>query len=334
MPKFTKFTILIDYAHGEILNLTDNEFKLFNDLLIDRGYTSLINYSNKLNSELLRDTDLLIIGCPVNSHLLKEEVHDIIDFVTAGGCLLVMSDYGGDIVQKTNLNELTGYFGIYFENTAVKSTSNPGVYTKTAPVITEFNYDNEVITKNVKKIIMGGCCSLRLGKEAFPIAFSGPNSWLEAYDNESNIWFRNEDKNVPVIAAAIYGQGRVIAIGDIDMISNNPLFGLNSLDNRRIIMNFLNWFQAPVSYERTIFWILEQISNKRDEIFEIKNVMHEMMEKMRNMEERLITMETIQRQLQHELLNHLEEHNREFDGLSEESGATGKKYEKARSHGT
>ena len=57
------------------------------------------------------------------------------------------------------------------------------------------------------------------------------------------------DVNVPIVSISIYGQGRIAAIGDVDMFSSNPMFGFNSLDNKQLIQNLILWFHTPCTIQ-------------------------------------------------------------------------------------
>ncbi|MCP4764032.1 MAG: enoyl-CoA delta isomerase 1 [archaeon] len=211
----------------------------------------------------------------------------IIDFIMEGGNLLVINEYGGDAVQKTNLNDLTKFFGIYFENTAIRSNTDTG--SSSLPMINDFS--KHEISKNIRKIVLGGCCSLRIAKNAMGICFSGKETWLEIYDNLNNIWIKNEDNSLPLIAAATYGQGRVVAIGDIEICSSNARFGLNALDNKKLIQNIFLWFQQPVKYETTIDWIMGQFAVQRDETLNLNNIFNNLINTIKGLEERITKLE-------------------------------------------
>lgn len=302
MPRKT-FTVVIDYSHGELLNLSDPEFKPFSELLDQMDCYTVINSAGKINDKLLENADLLILGCPVNHYLLGDEIKNIVDFVMSGGSLLVASEYGGDSVQKTNLNDLTSYFGIYFENTAVR-TKKEETGSTSLPMITEI-IEHE-LTKNIKKIVLGGTCSLRTAKDAFGVFLTGKDTWIEIYDNLNNTWIKNEDVNVPIIAITTYGQGRVVAIGDIDIFAGNPEFGLNTLDNKKVIMNVFNWFSHPVKQDTTIEWLLGQISVYREDIIQLKDSFNSLVDSVKMLDQKLESVSEHQRELHLKLENHIE----------------------------
>jgi hypothetical protein len=302
MPR-KSFTVVMDYSHGELLNLSDPEFRPFAELLDQMDCYTVINSSGKINDKLLENADLLIMGCPINHYLLGDEIKNIVDFVMNGGSLLVASEYGGDCVQKTNLNDLTSYFGIYFENTAVR-TKKEETGSTSLPMITEI-IDHE-LTKNIKKIVLGGTCSLRTAKDAVGIFLSGKDTWIEIYDNLNNAWIKNDDVNIPLIAITTYGQGRVVAFGDIDIFGANPEFGLNTLDNKRVIQNIFNWFSRPVKQDTTIDWLLGQISVYREDILQIKMSFNNLIDSIKSLDQKVELLSENHNELHLKLENHIQ----------------------------
>jgi hypothetical protein len=299
MPKSKRFSALIDYAHGEILNFSDIEFKPFVELLRRSGCSFTYNRTGKIGDEKLDGIDLIIIGCPVNHYFISEEIKVIVDFVMAGGCLLVVNEYGGDSVQKTNLNELTKYFGIYFEGTTIRTEKFHDTGSSSLPMITDMAQHE--INKNVRKIILGGCCSIRVASEAFGLFFSGRDTWIDIYDDLNNLWIKSKEINVPLIAASVYGQGRVVALGDIDIFSSNPRFGLDSLDNKRLIQNVIDWLNQPVQSAITIDWILSQVSVHREDILKNIENFNNLVETVKILEKRISNLENMQDKIQDQL---------------------------------
>jgi len=293
------FRVLIDYAHGEILNISDPEYEDFSNLLKQLGYKITLNYSNLLDNQILKEIDVLIIGCPVNHYLLKEEINSIINFVINGGGLLVISEYGGDSIQKTNLNDLTKNFGIYFENTLVKSSQNSGSFS--LPIIKTST--NHLLTKNINKIVFGGACSIRIAKDAYCIVSSNSDMWIEIYDDLNNVWIKSDNQNVPLIANTTYGQGKVVAIGDIDLFTNHSIFGLKALDNYKLITNFFSWFANPVSSENTIDWLLNQTSIQKENLFELKEMFKSLEETIEKLNRKVKYLEESNLKINKSLIN-------------------------------
>ncbi|MHA1728065.1 MAG: hypothetical protein ACTSWY_04975, partial [Promethearchaeota archaeon] len=280
-----------DQSHGEILNLSDNEFRQFAKLLARVYGVIAVHNSGNITEEILEGVNLLILGCPANSYFLKEEIRLIVDFVVKGGNLFVLSEYGADSVQKTNLNDLTKHFGIYFEKTVVH-TSNGNTGATSLQMITDII--NHEITKDVHKVMLGGCCSIRTAKNAFSICNSSNDSWIEIYDDLNNTWIKNNDFKVSLISAVVYGLGRVVALGDIDIFGQNNRFGLNSLDNKRLIHNIFLYFQGQVQSNTTMKWILGQLSLHREEFVRVRESFGDIIENQKILEKRISRLEETQ----------------------------------------
>lgn len=121
MPLLKKATILFDLVHNEILNIDEKDFSQFLGLLEGLSVKIKKNETKDLTEKLLSNVDILVIGNPVDNYFSNLEIRDITDFVREGGGLLLVSEYGADFLQKTNLNDISGkYFGMYFEKNIIK----------------------------------------------------------------------------------------------------------------------------------------------------------------------------------------------------------------------
>ena len=297
MPKAKNLRILFDYAHGEILNLEDSEYKTLKNLLKSMECVILTNDENRISAEMLHNIDVLVIGTPVESYFVSQEISAVIDYVSAGGNLMVMSEVG--ILQKNNLNDLMKHFGLYFENTTLRSKQD----TETNSIIMISNIIEHAITKNVKKIMVGGCSTIRTvkAKGSMDVCLSGEDTWVEVYDEIHNKWLKNSDVLVPIISISIYGQGRIAAFGDVDMFGSNPVFGLDSLDNKKLVQNLIMWFHTPVRSGATIDWLLTQFSQMREDILEIGDKFDNLVNSARILEGRISQIEERQSIFQIEL---------------------------------
>jgi len=297
MPKAKNMRILFDYAHNEILKLEDTEYHPLCKLLKSMECAIGFNHENRITQEILHNVDVLVIGCPVESYFVSHEIATIVDWVSSGGNLLVMSDIG--ILQKTNLNDLMKHFGLYFENTTLRSKKNE----ETNSIVMINDIVEHAITKNVKKIMVGGCSTIRTvkAKGSMDVCLSGEDSWVEVYDEINNKWLKNSDVHVPIVSISIFGQGRIAAFGDVDMFSSNPLFGLSALDNKQLIQNLIMWFHTPVRSGATIDWLLTQFSQMREDIMDIGDKFDNLVTTARILENRISLIEERQSIFQIEL---------------------------------
>ncbi|MFX1297955.1 MAG: hypothetical protein ACFFD2_24290, partial [Promethearchaeota archaeon] len=121
MPLLKPSKILFDTAHNEMLSVKDEDFSEFINLVKRLGFT-IIDYAYEaISKEILKDIDVFVIGNPISSYFSNIEINTIVDFVREGGNILVISEYGSDFLQKTNLNDLLGTnFGIFLEKNILK----------------------------------------------------------------------------------------------------------------------------------------------------------------------------------------------------------------------
>ena len=284
MPLLKKATILFDLVHNEILNIEEKEFSQFLSLLERLSVKIKKNETKDLTAKVLNNVDILVIGNPVDEYFSNLEIRDIADFVREGGGLLLVSEYGSDFLQKTNLNDISGkYFGMYFEKNIIKE--NNKVNNNCTSLLSVQNFSNHKVLEHVRDLIIGGSCSIVLQKTARSLVDSNETAWIEVYNPTTNQWIKNVEIKRRVIAATSeYGRGKIVSVGDMDIFTNDENFGLNKLDNRRFILNILNWLIEPTKDSDVMFWILEQIGS-------FQNVMKDMNSKIGNIIETMTFLE-------------------------------------------
>ncbi|MFO8019611.1 MAG: hypothetical protein R6U96_13370 [Promethearchaeia archaeon] len=285
MPLLKKSTLMVDLSHNEMLDFEDGEFSEFYTLIKGLNLHIKKNESSPLTSEILSKVDILLIANPINEYFSKKEVKTIIDFVRTGGRLFITSEYGSDFLQKTNLNDITKkHFGIYFEKNLLKENNNENENCSSILNIRQFE-ENEV-TKNLRQIRFGGVCSLLLDKNAKPLIYANGSTWAEFYRESMEKWEKEEDNSEPYVIAAYteYGKGKVITLGDIDILSDIPNIGITTLDNKTLIQNIFAWLMEPNDDKDAIFWTLNQMGD-------IQNQMKLMNQKILNLIESISFLE-------------------------------------------
>lgn len=229
-----------------------------------------------------------MIGVPQTSFYTQEEINTILEFVRTGGSLLVFHRFGGDVLQKTNLNQLLSHFGVFSENTLVCSKNNIGI--KSLPIISSFS--ENLVMQNLKKLILPGACSLRISRDAHMLCETDEDAWIEMYKPHQFEWINEHPKSRSAIGAySIYGQGHVIVLGTPDFLNNNEYYGLPSLDNQRFFLNLLKWLTRPVSEVETKDWILQQLGNLSEQMVKINKNMKQMKDLMLSYDKRLRDLE-------------------------------------------
>ncbi len=285
-----KITLLFDTTHNEMLNIEEKEFSDFLNLLNRIDVNVRKDENEQLKLDILKEIDLLVIGNPIDDFFSSIEVKLIVDFVRSGGGLLLLSEYGSDYLQKTNLNDIAGKFGFKFEKNLVKEVNKANQnYISTLHII---NFLKHQITKHIREIKLGGSCSLFLSKDAKPLLQTNQNSWSEVFNSSTEQWIKDDEEKKHVIAAFTeFGKGKVVAIGDIDIFTSDSNFGLNSLDNQKFVQNVINWLIEPVKESKINSFILNQLGDLQFEIRESNKILNNIIETMTILEKRISYLE-------------------------------------------
>ncbi|MHA1986477.1 MAG: Gldg family protein [Promethearchaeota archaeon] len=309
-----KKTILFDTTHNEMLNIEDKEFTEFLNLL--NRIDVIVKKSEKaqLKKEMLKEIDLLVIGNPIDDFFSSVEVKVVVDFVRSGGGLLLLSEYGSDYLQKTNLNDIAGKFGINFEKNLIKEENQANHnFISTLHIV---NFIKHRLTNHLREIKIGGSCSLFLSKDAKSLLQTNKNSWSEVFNSSTEQWLKeDEEKEQDVAAYTEFGKGKVVAIGDIDIFTADSNIGLQALDNQKFIENIINWLIEPVKESKIISFILNQLGDLQFEIRESNKILNNIIETMTILEKRISYLEENSR-LHSQPINL--EHDGERESLQEE----------------
>ncbi len=287
--------ILFDLSHNEMLtpsNASDNEYNDFIHLLEKLNLEIKKNDDSEIINGLLKNVDVLIIGNPVNEFFSKAEIDSIIDYVRNGGSLLLVSEYGADYLQKTNLNDISAKnFNILFEKNIIREKNE--INKKGSSIITIRSFPKHNTTNQIREIIVGGACSLLLNNNVSPLLILDESGWSETYNDSKNDWERDEEKEKYIIAACTaFGNGKVAAIGDVDIFSNDPNFGINKLDNRKFITNLINWLNAPIEKDKVMQWTLDKMRTLESQFEKTHSKIINIIETLTFLEKRITRIES------------------------------------------
>ena len=282
-------TILFDVNHSEMLTL-DDEFSDFLKLLQNLNLKIKKNENKDLTRKVLEDVDVLVLGNPIDDYFSNIEIKDIVNYVRVGGNLMLVSEYGADFLQKTNLNELATNFGFFFEKNLIKEQNSHNQNCSSILHIQEFPSND--IVNGLREVIIGGACSLFLKKGAKPLLQTGENNiWSEIYNNTSEEWTKDKEQQHTIAAYSNFGQGKVIALGDIDIFCSDDNIGINSLDNQKFLQNAINWLTEPVKRPDVMSFILDQLGELQHGVKEIQNTINNIIETMSILEKRISYLE-------------------------------------------
>lgn len=302
MSYLKKKTILFDLAHNEMLNIEENEFSEFLAFLQLSNVKILKNKNRDLTRDVLQNADILVIGNPINNYFSNVEIKHIVNYVRKGGNLLLISEYGADSLQKTNLNDLSGkHFGIFFKKNIVKEHHESN--TNCSSMLHVHEFQEHEITRQIREVIIGGTCSFYINKNTKPLIKSNDFTWTEIYNDSTNQWMKEEEKGQIIAAYTKFGRGKVIALGDIDIFTNDPNSGLNKLDNRKFILNILNWLIEPIKNSDVMLWTLNQLGALQNELKEMNNKINNIIETITIIEKRQTYIEQKINNKEEEILN-------------------------------
>ncbi|MFX1496145.1 MAG: hypothetical protein ACFFBH_01325 [Promethearchaeota archaeon] len=284
-------TILFDLFHNEMLNIEDKDFSNFLNLLKQFNLKIKKNDTKSLTIKALENIDILVIGNPIDDYFSNIEIKDISDFVRSGGSLLLISEYGADYLQKTNLNDISGSnYGIFFQKNLVKQLSITDQ--KDSSIINVTNFRSDEITNNLREIVIGGSCSLLLNKNAIPLLESrDQHIWTEVFKNSKEEWVKDKEEQQILASYTESGQGKVVALGDIDIFTNDNNIGINALDNYIFIQNILNWLTKPVKESNVFSYVLNQIGILEGKIRELNLTINNLIETITILEKRISHLE-------------------------------------------
>jgi len=268
----------------------DEEFSDFLELLKNLNLKIIKNENKDLTKKYLENVDVLVLGNPIDDYFSNIEIKDIIDYVRVGGNLLLVSEYGADFLQKTNLNEIATNFGFFFEKNLIKEQNSHNQNCSSILHIQKFPSND--IVNGLREVIIGGACSLFLKKGAKSLLKTSENNiWSEIYNNTSEEWTKDKEQQHTIAAYSNFGQGKVIALGDIDIFCSDDNIGINSLDNYKFLQNILNWLSEPVKRTDVMSFILDQMGELQNGVKEIQNTINNIIETMSILETRISLLE-------------------------------------------
>jgi hypothetical protein len=282
-------TILFDLCHNEMLNIEEEEFSDFASLLKHLNLKIKRNETDIITQKILQNVDILVIGNPIDDYFSNIEIKTILDYVRVGGNLLILSEYGADYLQKTNLNDITGKnLGFFFEKNLIKEKKE----NKDSSIIHIRHFERNEITNGLREIIIGGTCSLFLNKAARPLLKTNEkNVWSEVFSSTMESWIKEKEQQQVIAAFTEYGQGKVVVMGDIDIFTNDTAIGINVFDNHHFIQNTINWLLKPVKDPNVMAFTLNQIGTLQNNVKEINNTVNNIIETMTILEKRISFLE-------------------------------------------
>jgi hypothetical protein len=216
--------------------------------------------SDRLTDEILNNYDILIIKTP--SAYQPSEIDAIVRFVENGGGLFLIGDHTNFAGIGTNLNQLSGKFGIEFGFDAVNTIKGRLFYFQRGeflhPVIKYMPNLDFMTGCSLKSPLWGEPIIMGSGLRADPGEFASVGFFRETRENDptqvtDTIWgLLNQ------AVAVKYGRGRVVAFADSTIISNFRIFFGGSSNFVIGAMEYLNC-KNTYENEKEILFLLGMI---------------------------------------------------------------------------
>ena len=219
------YHIAFDIAHKPRGRIDENLTEL-QDHLNSNDFVCYNFLEVSITEEALKPYDILVFVCPDFSRVSSIEIAEIVKWVkNSGGGLLLLSHAGGDKGRGSNLSEISGQFGINFENDQVLDEKlNLGM--ENIPLISTFNIPHPITTEIDTLCYRSGCSLSIVSVGAFSIADS----------NESS-----EPFSCPIICVSEIGKGRVCCIGSYEMFRDKIGGGFQCQDHPKLALNTFKW---------------------------------------------------------------------------------------------
>ncbi|MBY9014562.1 MAG: hypothetical protein KGD68_02615 [Candidatus Lokiarchaeota archaeon] len=252
-------TVGLDYSHNNMLTLEASSYADFTQFLFTSAYKLGKIEAGFHSLDKIKNYNAIIMSIPKNVNLSPREIEVLEEYVREGGSLLIVGSRGGEHINRTNINELTRFFGFEFIDDEIFDSVNY-VNMQKRPMIV--NFTPHYITENIKKIILSSACSLgtlKLPKaeknvKVEVIVRGGLNCWRNRFDGEK--WIEEDCPKVPLLITSEYHSGQVAAFGTLSIFSSlGREYGFSAFDNDIIIANILRWLTLDITYEGKVVTI-------------------------------------------------------------------------------
>ncbi|KYK35273.1 MAG: hypothetical protein AYK18_13205 [Theionarchaea archaeon DG-70] len=257
-------SVLFDEYHAN-WNPSTQIYQIIYDLE-SREY--IIDFSDdRINPSLLSQYNIFVLMEP-SKDFSDYEKESIRSFVENGGGLIILGDC--DRVMSSEgilapINDISSMFGIEFNNDRVIDSEKQISGTETTSwnpegFVIVSNLIHHPVTRGVNDIGYCWGCSLELQPPAVGLAFGNPTSIAGTGILLQDLTGKEKKgEDIVVLAAAEYGMGKVLAIGDTDfLVAGHDRFGdhdgfLSFRHNRQLGLNMFDWVgeesKTPADYD-------------------------------------------------------------------------------------
>ena len=277
MANASEFHIVFDQIHNNSITIETNAYNSFIQYLFQQNLR-VGKLTASLNGETLKPYKILILGNAQDATYTINEIYAILEFVRKGGSVIIFTDEGGDLSNRSNLNELTINFGFKIQPNIIY---DPGQHVDkmVRPLIN--NFLPHPVTNEVDALVYSSGCSFEImDQNEFaeyrdtslqPIAFSSSTCKMKIFENQK--WTEKPAPNSIVAVAGRYFEGHVIAIGTpslLSSLSNN--YGFKARDNQKFMKNIIEWCLTP---SEETFSITQVLGNRVEALIQIEKEIFE-----------------------------------------------------------
>ncbi|MCP4415721.1 MAG: hypothetical protein GY805_03805 [Chloroflexi bacterium] len=247
-PEMLGGLVLLDQAHNNAFTL--DEIGFLDGRLAARG-AELISYSGGNLSTALRAANAFVVITPL-IQFAPDEIQAIDNFVRRGGHLLMLGDptrtniifeediFSFNVIVETDkipLNSLANEFDIIFNGDYLYNTiENEGNFRNI--ILTDVGFSDDSLMADLETVVFYGSHSLQVGVGAEALIAADDNTWSSATDRPGGLTL-----------AATGANGRVLAIGDVQFLTE-PYYTVH--DNGRFIAQIADFLAEPIQRDYTV----------------------------------------------------------------------------------
>ena len=264
--------IAFDLTQKEWGRINEN-YSIFKSIFEEIGFQSEIYIEFPLKLDSLKKCNIFVILCPDSSKLRKEEINNIIEFVSEGGVLIIFSSAGGDRGRRTNLNELLHNFGLGINNDEVMDENyNLGINSYVLIDISR----NKFPFNGINNMCFRCGCSLITNNSSDNVLLSNDSS---------------DPSSSPVFIISHYMKGLIILSGSYETFRDDLKGGISFEQNKKFVYNlarhlweFVNENKKKQVIPKISLFKNEYIEKKDDSLMKkmienkISNIEHELAE--------------------------------------------------------
>lgn len=223
--------VLLDQAHKN--EFIPSELSYLQGRLAARGFQTL-TYDGGDLAAALRPATAFIVIAPL-ADFSRQETQAVVDFVNRGGRLLLIgdptrfridfreTDFSFQLLiegSQIPLNTLAGRFDLTFNGDYLYNMEeNEGNFRNI--ILRQEGFGDHPLTENVERLVFYGSHSLQVGPGAQSLLMADENTWSSATDRPGGL-----------TVAALGGNGRVLALGDLSFLTE-PYYTV--FDNGRFV---------------------------------------------------------------------------------------------------